>query len=341
MWWWPFGSRKEKEKKVKEKRFQEEYEDYLRRKEKERKASEAAVVKKLPEIDEILNRSTLAAETADELVRRGVPKDNAKEVMEFIKSSEKEQPVEWIKAGVNGFDELLAKGIPKGSSILVAGGPGSGKTIFCLQTLDYAANNKERCLYISFEESVPRLRQHMRDFGLNVDELERKWKLKIIRMDPFKISRGVEAMLARAKGELLIDLEELPDLFPSGFKPNRIVLDSLSALGAAFIGGEAGYRIYIEQLFRFFERIGVTSFLISETQHVPTMYSRTGIEEFLADGVVVFYNVKRGNMRVRAIEILKLRGAKHEKKIVPFDVGDNGITVFPNEPIFMEDEIKA
>ena len=46
-------------------------------------------------------------------------------------------------------------------------------------------------------------------------------------------------------------------------------------------------------------------------------------------------------MRVRAVEILKLRGAKHEKKIVPFEVGDGGITVFPNEPIFVEEEMKA
>lgn len=339
--WWPFESKKVKEKRVKEKRFEEEYDDYLKRKQKERKPSEVAMVKKLPDVDEILNRSTLAVKVADELVRRGISKDVTQRVMEFVKTSEKEQPLGWIKIGVPGFDEMLEKGVPKASSILVAGGPGSGKTIYCLQTLNYAANNGEKCLYLSFEESVGRLKQHMRDFGWNADELEEKGLLKIIRMDPFKISRGVEAMLARAKGELLINMEELPDLFPGGFKPNRIVLDSLSALGAAFIGGETGYRIYIEQLFRFFERIGVTSFLISETAQVPTIYSRTGIEEFLADGVVVFYNVKRGNMRVRAVEILKMRGAKHEKKIVPFEIGNNGITIFPTEPIFMEEEMKA
>jgi KaiC/GvpD/RAD55 family RecA-like ATPase len=338
--WWPFGNRKEKEKRIKEKRFQEEYDDYVKRKEKERASGDSSV-KKLPDIDEILNRSTMAADVADELVRRGMRKDLAEKVMDFIKSSEKEQPLGWIKIGVPGFDEMLENGVPKGSSLLVAGGPGSGKTILCLQTLVYAANNGEKCLYISFEESVARLKQHMRDFGWNVDELEEKGLLKVIRMDPFKISRGVEAMLAKAKGELLIDMNELPDLFPGGFKPNRIVLDSLSALGAAFLEGETGYRIYIEQLFRFFEKIGVTSFLISETGHVPTVYSRTGIEEFLADGVIVFYNVRRGNMRVRAIEILKMRGARHEKKIVPFEIGNNGITIFPTEPIFMEEEMKA
>ncbi len=338
--WWPFGN-KEKEKKVKEMRFEEEYDDYIKRKQKERKVSETAVVKKLPEVDEILNRVRVTDEIADELERKGVSKDVVRKVVQFVKASEGEKPVEWLKSGVTGFDEMMEKGIPKGSSILVAGGPGSGKTIFCLQTLSYGAKNRERCLYISFEESVGKLRQHMRDFGLDVDKLEEEGVLKIIRLDPFKISRGVEALLARAKGELMIDLEVLPELLPSGFKPDRIVLDSLSALGAAFVGGETGYRVYIEQLFRFFEKIDVTSFLISETEHVPTIYSRTGIEEFLADGVVVFYNVKKGNMRVRALEILKMRGARHEKKIVPFEIGNSGIIVFPNEPIFMEGEMKG
>lgn len=337
---WPFA-KGEKERKVKEKRFKEEYDEYVKRKQRERKLPERALVMKFPEVDEVVNRLPVGEAKSQELVKRGVPKEVAKKVALVAKAAEKEKPAAWIQTGVPGVEDMLSKGIPKGSSILVAGGPGSGKTIFCLQTLFNAAMKGEKCLYISFEESEQRLWQHMRDFGWDVDRMLRTGNLKIVRIDPFRISRGVEAMLAKAKGELLIEMDELPELLQMEFKPDRLVLDSLSALGAAFLGGEGVYRIYIEQLFRYFEKIGVTSFLISETEHVPTIYSRTGVEEFLADGVFVFYNLKRNNIRVRAIEILKLRGAKHEKKIVPFEVGDSGITVFPNEPIFVEDEMKA
>jgi circadian clock protein KaiC len=204
-----------------------------------------------------------------------------------------------------------------------------------LQTLYNLASKGSKCLYVSFEESEERLRSHMRDFGWDVDAVEKKGNLKIMRIDPFKISRMVEALLAKAKGELLIELEDLYETLPHDFKAKVIVFDSLSALAAAFSGGDQNYRIYIEQLFKLFERMGVTSFLISETDQVPSSYSRTGVEEFLADGVFVFYNVKRENDRVRAIEILKLRGAKHKSKIVPFEMKRNGIVVYPTEPVFM------
>ena len=117
-----------------------------------------------------------------------------------------------VKTGVPGFDSLFAKGIPKGSSVLIAGGPGTGKTIFCLQTLYNAATRGEKCLYMSFEENEEKLRQHMRDFGWDPAPLEKKGLLMIRRFDPFDITRSVEALLTRAKKELLIDIQ--PVFFP-------------------------------------------------------------------------------------------------------------------------------
>lgn len=238
---------------------------------------------------------------------------------------------DWVKVGISGFDELLEKGIPKGSSILVCGGPGSGKTIFCLQTLNYGAMHGEKCLYMTFEESEARLREHMHDFGWNPKKLEKKGLLVIKRFNPFDITRSVEALLEEAKGELLI--EATPVMLPSGFKPDRIVVDSLSAIAAAFIGKEETYRTYVEQLFRLFEKIGATSFLISEI--VEDKLTKSGVEEFLADGVIVLYNIRREDVRESAIEILKLRGASFQKKIVAMQIiGGEGIVVYPAQKVF-------
>ena len=244
----------------------------------------------------------------------------------------KEDTQNYVYTGIIGFDVLLEKGIPKGTSVLLAGGAGSGKTIFALQILNYHASHGEKCLYMSFEESEERLIKHMEDFGWDAQKHIKEGSLLIKRFNPFEITRNVDALLMKAKGELLIDLQ--PVIFPQNFKPCFIVVDSLSAIASAFVGKGDSYRIYIEQLFLFFEQIGATSFLITETTQVPTIFSTTGVEEFLADGVVVIYNIKHGNIRERAIEILKLRGAEHQHKIVAMNITSYGIEIFPEQEVF-------
>jgi KaiC/GvpD/RAD55 family RecA-like ATPase len=241
----------------------------------------------------------------------------------------------WVTTGVQGFDALLEKGIPKGGAILVCGGPGSGKTIFCLQTLAFAAKKGEKCLYMTFEEHPQRLIDHMYDFGWDGQKMVDSGNLVIQRYNPYDVTRQVEAMLEKAKGELLIDVKPL--LFPKGFQPDRIVVDSLSAIASAFIGKQETYRIYIEQLFRIFEDIGATSFLISETSELPKKLTTSGVEEFLADGVIVIYNLRHGDVRESAIECLKLRGASFQKKIAAMQIkGGIGIEVYPEQEVFSD-----
>ncbi len=247
------------------------------------------------------------------------------------KRSKKDQE-RFMYTGIEGFDALLEKGIPKGAAVLVAGGAGSGKTIMTLQSLNYHAEQGHKCLYMSFEESEERLIRHMEEFGWDPKKLIRKKKLLVKRFNPFEVTRSVDALLMKSKGELLIDVK--PIIFPKNFKPDLIVVDSLTAIASAFTDKEDSYRIYIEQLFRFFEEIGATSYLITETEQVPKIFSTTGVEEFLADAVVVLYNIRRGNVRERAIEILKLRGAGHKKQLVALNITSDGIEIFPDQEIF-------
>ena len=235
---------------------------------------------------------------------------------------------EWIKTGIEGFDGLMENGIPKGVSLLVAGGPGTGKTIFCLQTAKNACLDGKKVLYMTFEESEDRLIKHMEDFGWKPKEMIKKNKFMVKRFDPFDVTRAVEAMLEESKGELLIKAD--PIIIPKGFNPDIIIVDSLSAIASAFVGKEESYRIYIEHLFRFFEKSKATAFLITEIVEL----AKSLTEEFLADGVIVFYHVKRGNMRERAIEILKMRGAGHDDKIVALEIDGEGLHVYPEQEVF-------
>lgn len=241
----------------------------------------------------------------------------------------------FIVTGIAGLDQLFESGIPQGSSVLIAGGAGSGKTILCLQTLFHHATAGKRCLYLSFEEQEERLLDHMEGFGWNARTLVKKGNLKIVRVNPFDITRNVDALLAKQRGELLIEIDPL--ITPKNFaKPDFIVIDSLSAIGSAFSSKDESYRIYIEQLFRFLEKTGATSFLITETEQIPVIFSQTGVEEFLADGVIVLYSIKHENVRENALEVLKLRGAAHKKQLVAMQITGQGIEVYPDQEVFSE-----
>ncbi|MAG17902.1 MAG: hypothetical protein CL944_00300 [Candidatus Diapherotrites archaeon] len=93
---------------------------------------------------------------------------------------------------------------------------------------------------------------------------------------------------------------------------------------------EESYRKYIRELFESLEHLNYTSYVISETEQDPKIYSRTGVEEFLADGVVVLYNMKKDGRRENAIEILKLRSSSHKKGMTPYKLTKKGITILEN-----------
>src|SRR3989338_4219497 len=249
-----------------------------------------------------------------------------------VKLQEEKSDKAYLKTGVPGFDNLYENGIPRGNVVIVAGGAGSGKTIFCLQTIYNNAIKGKKCFYMSFEESEERLVGHMKSFGWDASRMISSGKLKVKRYSPFEVTRSVEALLAKEKGELLIDVQ--PIIIPKDFKPDIIVLDSLTAIASAFTGKDDSYRIYIEQLFHFFEKLGATAFLITETKQIPEIFSTTGVEEFLADGVIVFYNIKRGDIRENAVEVLKMSGEKHQKKIVAMQITEQGIIVYPEQEVF-------
>ncbi|MEK6906463.1 MAG: RAD55 family ATPase [Nanoarchaeota archaeon] len=277
---------------------------------------------------------------AVELSKKPVKKKLLIKLPSFAKkiSLDKSKKVsKFLKLGIKGFDQLIDanQGIPIGSSILVEGGPGSGKTIFCLSTAMNLCKQGKKVLYMSFEEPENELINHMKSFNWKVDEFIVKDILRIKRFDAIDISRSVEALLSAAKKELLIEID--PVFFPEDFKPDFVVIDSLTAIASAFTGEESRFRIYMEQLFRYLERYNITCFLIREVSspsHVGTTFKEQGeAVSFLSDGIIVIYNViYEDGTRSAAIEILKLRGVNIKKKIVEFKIiNKKGIEINANK----------
>src|SRR3989338_9905694 len=203
------------------------------------------------------------------------------------KSKTKKSPEElqYSKTYISGLDKLCPEGIPVGNAVLIEGGPGSGKTILGLTLLKEMCKRGKKVLYMSFEEREERLKTHMKNFGANPDEYEKKGLLYVKRFNALDIARSVEALLSEAKKELLIEVQ--PILIPKDFKPDIVLIDSLTSISSAFSGESSRFRIYMEQLFRYLENNKITSFLIREVatpSHIGATYKEEGeAVSFLSD----------------------------------------------------------
>lgn len=263
-------------------------------------------------------------------------KHNKKKLKELSKvvTVKVEKP---MRTGIKGFDSFFDKkeGIRQGSSVLIEGGPGSGKTLFCLNTLNNLCKEGKKCLYMSFEEPEENLVSHMKNFGWKPEEYIKKGLLRISRFDAIDVSRSIEALLSAAKKELKIEVD--PIFFPEDFEPDFVVIDSLTSISSAFSGESSRFRIYMEQLFRYLEKHKITNFLIREVSsptHIGTVFQEQGeAVSFLSDGIIVIYNViHHSGERGAAIEILKMRGVSFKKKIVEMKIIDKkGIIVNPKK----------
>jgi len=242
-----------------------------------------------------------------------------------------------LKTEINGFDELFAEGgVPRGNTVLVAGGPGTGKSTLCRQICYNLVSKGKKCMYVSFEESAERIVKSMASFGWDARKYVEDGSLLIQKINPLDILRMKFGSTGGSGSAAELSYKIKPLIIPKNFQPEVIAVDSLTAIIEASVTKDKNYRVYLQQLFGFFEETGATSFLITETEPLPTRYSESGIEEFVADGIIVLYNVQKKDVRENAIEVLKMRYGKHQKKIVLMEITDKGIKVHPDKRVLIE-----
>ena len=216
-----------------------------------------------------------------------------------------------ISSGVKGFDGLVNNGIPKGDTILLSGPAGSGKKIFGLQFLCFAAE-KEHGLYISFEDEINEIKKVASDLKMDTKKLEKENKLRFLRYDPYQLE----------------DLLEVIENQIREVSAERIVIDSVSILGI-FIKDAADLRRQLMQMNRVLKKNECTAIILSETE--GTGISRFGIEEFVSDGVILLHNTLVNDEYRRGISVIKMRFTDHSKHIHPYKISSQGLIVFPND----------
>jgi circadian clock protein KaiC len=219
-------------------------------------------------------------------------------------------PTEQISSGIPRLDAMLrGGGFYRGSSILVSGGAGSGKTSIAAHFVRAACERGERALYFGFEESQAQILRNMRSIGIDLAPWVERGLLQFHAARPSLC--GLETHLAM----ILAAVTE--------FEPRVIVLDPLSDF--LVVGSHSEVKGMLTRLIDYLKMKQVTALFTSLTsaEH-EVQQSEAGISS-LIDCWLLLRNLEQSGERNRALYLLKSRGMAHSTQVREFLLTDNGV----------------
>lgn len=242
-----------------------------------------------------------------------------------------------IKSGIEGFDALVEGGFLQGRQYLLSGSPGSGKTTFGVQFLAQGALEGETVAYIALSETIGIFAEDMSRYNLHIDTFMKNKKLLFIDLGPSINYGEYDEMANLITPDYLNPTNENPaNQAPTPFGVfkevekqvkqfgiKRLVVDSLSAIRFTSLDAASEERS-VSRFIRNLKTLGCTTILLSELTR-PDAYT---IEQFASHGVIFLHNFmdKGGNM-VRAMQIIKMRGTKHDCEMRAIEFSDKGLKV--------------
>ncbi|NCO76505.1 MAG: circadian clock protein KaiC [Cyanobacteria bacterium] len=239
--------------------------------------------------------------------------------------------IEKLETGIPGFDFLAEGGLPKGRATLVSGTAGSSKTVFASQFLVEGIKRGENGVFVTFEEPPKAIRRNMSGFGWKIREWEENRQWAFVDASP---QPGERPMVTGEYdlGALIARIEYAIRKYSA----KRVSLDSLGAI-FSHLADSAQVRNDLFRLASALRELGVTAIMTAERTQEYGEISRYGVEEFVADNVVILRNVLNDEKRRRTIEILKYRGTNHQKGEYPFTIiPGQGMVIIPLSAIELE-----
>ncbi|MFD2513231.1 circadian clock protein KaiC [Pontibacter locisalis] len=219
---------------------------------------------------------------------------------------------ERVTSGIPALDEMINGGFYKGSINLVSGAIGAGKTLMVTNFVNGIRERKERCLLMAFEESSQQLYRNAASWGIDFKQLEDEGLLKVICIYP-EIS---------SLEDHFINIQEIVKTF----KPDRIAIDSLSALSRA--SSDKGFREFIIAFTSYLKHHEITGLFTSNTPLLAGGTSDTeGNISPITDTIILLRYVEMSGEMQRSIAVLKMRGSKHDTSIRKFTITDEGANI--------------
>jgi circadian clock protein KaiC len=226
--------------------------------------------------------------------------------------------VERISTGISGLDALIEGGFPKGFTILVAGNPGTGKTVLTAHYLYNGLVNNQNGLYVSFSEADYSFYNNTERFGMKFREFQKQNRFSFL-----DFSAVTQEGIQDALEEVLATIKET--------NAERIVIDSFSAIFQAFVNpNEARIALHVV-LGKMLRAQGVTTLVIGEVP-IGSVSIGSGIEEFVADGII---KMEHGNTNASPIivKVIKMRSTSIDREPHICVIKNDGMTIFPKQSI--------
>jgi circadian clock protein KaiC len=218
------------------------------------------------------------------------------------------------KIGIGNLDALLDGGIPRGSSLLIAGVAGTGKTVLGLEFIYRGALAGEKGVLFSFEETEARLLAAARGLGWDFDDQVKKGMIEIVFIPQPEIM---------VEHHLLMMQEKIARM---GAK--RVTVDSLSV----FLHKTTDPQIAREKVFQIstiVQNAGAVGFFATDIPYGSDTISRFGVEETVIDGVIILTSTSEDLERQRYLEVYKLRNTVHLKGRHAMTIEAGGMRIFP------------
>ncbi len=229
-----------------------------------------------------------------------------------------------LPSGIEGLDHITHGGIPVGRATLVAGTAGSAKTIFAVQFLAAGIRDHgEAGVFVTFEESPQDIRANVKSFGWDIAAWEAAGKWVFVDASP----EPNQPALATGQYDLGALIARIENAVKS-CGASRVAMDSLGAIFTQ-LGESTQVRHELFRTASALRKLGVTGVITAERMEDYGPIARHGIEEFVADNVIILRNVLDEEKRRRTIEVLKFRGTEHSKGEYPFTITGDGIVVIP------------
>jgi circadian clock protein KaiC len=207
---------------------------------------------------------------------------------------------------------MCGGGFFRDSIVLVSGATGTGKTLLVTQYMAGGCAKGERCLLFAFEESRDQLYRNAKAWGMDFEAMEKGGQLKVVNRYPH----------AMAMEDHLVEMQQLI----ADFKPNRVAVDSLSALER--VASLRSFREFVISLTSYLKKHETTGLFTSTT---PSLFGGGSVTEkhisTLTDSIIMLRYVEVGGRLRRSIVVLKMRGSPHDMNLREYVIDESGMQV--------------
>ena len=231
------------------------------------------------------------------------------------------------KSGIEVLDSELNGGIPLGSTVLISGSSGVGKTTLSMQFLANGPKMGEKGVFFTSSETIPKLKRYLRAYDFFDENLIKSGELSVIDLWSISDQLGLGSERYTLEDATLL-FEVIRDIAKE-LDAKRLVIDSITSLC---------YRLQTREMIRdFIFKLGssltamtCTTFLTSEVPPRTFQFSQYEIEEFIADGIIFLGDIERKGDLIRTLQIVKMRGTSHGRTKYMINMSSkNGIELAP------------